>query len=205
MPQTASWTAQLALLGLALGAIVGDSIWALTAARSRIWFGRSATRQPAALPRGLDRPVVVPVPHERESAVDVEPLEDSQRGKRGPGPPPSSAAGDLDPFALTSSPRLAEGVPGSGGVRREPEVGPADPAVGPRRTWVADSQVQSPLRIWGERHREPATPDPPTARQLEHTRRLPIPPHAPSLAYARPEQDYREIDVLTSIGGPRRG
>ena len=46
VPETAGWTAQTAMLGLtsALVAIVGDSLWALTAARARTWLGRSAKR-----------------------------------------------------------------------------------------------------------------------------------------------------------------
>lgn len=46
VPETASWTAQMAMLGLAfsLVAIAGDSIWALTAAHARTWLGRSAKR-----------------------------------------------------------------------------------------------------------------------------------------------------------------
>lgn len=56
------------------------------------------------------------------------PVQYGEAGQRGAGPPVPAGTGDLDALGRGTRPCLAQGIPGSSAVGRQPEVRPAQPA-----------------------------------------------------------------------------
>lgn len=162
------------------------------------------------LPRRLDGVLVEVLPDVRHGVPRRHSVEDGEARERGPRTPSSTGAGDLDALVGQPRPDVDEQAARRRPVSRQPEVGPAQPLLRPRRRGRRPSeQVDAAIR---RRTRRNPTPQPATAhrasrRQHQHAGEIRNPGgHAPTLARcgSRPCAHRRDILGGQSVNGDRR-
>jgi hypothetical protein len=131
------------------------------------------------LPRHLDSLGVVVLAHIGDCVPRRHPIEYRQQSQRRPSPTSATIARDLHSLMPGASPSLAQRVLSIKAIRRQLEIGPADPAGLPLHgRWRVGQQIHPEVRVRGIQRwsAQSAATHNPTRRQREDAGSAHLPP-----------------------------